>query len=78
MEWIAQFAQKPVVTTMSLGSYTTPESSSVAVDAVVNSGVTVTVCVGNRGFHSCLKSYTFIVSAIGVGSSTSTNAALLE
>jgi len=74
MDWIAQFAQKPAVMTMSLGSYTTPESSRVAVDAVVNSGVTVTVSAGNRGSDSCLKSYTFIASAIGVGSSTSTNA----
>jgi len=74
MDWIAQFAQKPAVMTMSLGSYSTPESSRVAVDAVVNSGVTVTVSAGNRGSESCLKSYTFIASAIGVGSSTSTNA----
>merc|ERR1719232_1800515 len=74
MDWIAQFAQKPAVMTMSLGSYSTPESSRVAVDAVVNSGVTVTVSAGNRGTDSCLKSYTFIASAIGVGSSTSTNA----
>merc|ERR1719384_3117254 len=74
MDWIALFAQKPAVMTMSLGSYTTPESSRVAVDAVVNSGVTVTVSAGNRGSDSCLKSYTFIASAIGVGSSTSMNA----
>merc|ERR1719330_862595 len=74
MDWIARYAQKPAVMTMSLGSYTTPVSSRVAVDAVVNSGVTVTVSAGNRGTDSCLKSYTFIASAIGVGSSTSTNA----
>jgi len=73
MDWIAQFAQKPAVMTMSLGSYTTPESSRVAVDAVVNSGVTVTVSAGNRGTNSCEKSYTFIASAFGVGSSTSLN-----
>merc|ERR1719471_1651505 len=73
MDWIAQFAQKPAVMTMSLGSYTTPESSRVAVDAVVNSGVTVTVSAGNRGSNSCEKSYTFIASAFGVGSSTSLN-----
>merc|ERR1719356_241145 len=73
MDWIAQFAQKPAVMTMSLGSYTTPESSRVAVDAVVNSGVTVTVSAGNRASDSCLKSYTFIASALGVGASTSTD-----
>merc|ERR1719436_1691510 len=74
MDWIAQNAQKPAVMTMSLGSYSTPESSRVAVDAVVNSGVTVVVSAGSRGTDSCLKSYTFIASAIGAGSSTSTNA----
>jgi len=73
MDWIAQFAKKPAVMTMSLGSYTTPESSRVAVDAVVNSGVTVTVSAGNRGTDSCQKSYTFIASAFGVGASDHAN-----
>merc|ERR1719384_47381 len=73
MDWIAQFAQKPAVMTMSLGSYTTPESSRVAVDAVVNSGVTVTVSAGNRGTPSCDKSYTFIASAFGVGATNEDN-----
>merc|ERR1719343_1796523 len=59
--------------TMSLGSYSTPESSRIAVDAVVNSGIVVTVSAGNRGTDSCLKSYTFIASAIGVGASDSEN-----
>merc|ERR1719429_921202 len=74
MDWVATKASRPAVMTMSLGSYSTPESSRVALDAVVNSGVTVTVSAGNRGTPSCEKSYTFIASAIGVGSSTSTNA----
>merc|ERR1719401_125170 len=69
MDWIASKASKPAVMTMSLGSYSTPESSRVAVDAVVNAGVVVTVSAGNRGSDSCLKSYTFIASAIGVGAS---------
>lgn len=73
MDWIASKASKPAVMTMSLGSYSTPESSRVAVDAVVNSGVVVTVSAGNRGTDSCLKSYTFIASAIGVGASDSRN-----
>merc|ERR1719436_1506045 len=73
MDWVATKAQKPAVMTMSLGSYSTPESSRVAVDAVVNSGVTVTVSAGNRGTPSCEKSYTFIRSAIGVGASDSSN-----
>jgi len=73
MDWIASKASKPAVMTMSLGSYSTPESSRVAVDAVVNSGVVVTVSAGNRNFDSCRKSYTFIASAIGVGASDQTN-----
>merc|ERR1719325_48794 len=73
MDWIARRAQKPAVMTMSLGSYTTPESSRVAVDAVVNSGVTVTVSAGNRGTPSCEKSYTFIASALGVGATDRSN-----
>jgi len=73
MDWVAQFALKPAVMTMSLGADTTPESSRVAVDAVVKAGVTVIVSAGNQGTESCLKSYTFIASAIGVGASTSTN-----
>jgi len=73
MDWIAQFAEKPAVMTMSLGSYTTPESSRVAVDAVVAAGVTVTVSAGNRGTPSCEKSYTFIASALGVGATNEDN-----
>merc|ERR1719499_1167331 len=73
MDWIAQFAQKPAVMSMSQGSYTTPESSRVAVDAVVNSGVTVIVSAGNRGTNSCEKSYTFIASAFGVAASDEAN-----
>merc|ERR1719476_1096019 len=73
MDWIATSASKPAVMTMSLGSYSTPESSRVAVDAVVNSGVVVTVSAGNRGTPSCDKSYTFIRSAIGVGASDQSN-----
>lgn len=69
MDFIAQKAIKPAVMTMSLGSYSTPEASRVAVDAVVASGVTVIVSAGNRGTPSCEKSFTFIASAIGVGAS---------
>merc|ERR1740116_523646 len=73
MDFIAQKAIKPAVMTMSLGSYSTPEASRVAVDAVVASGVTVIVSAGNRGTPSCEKSYTFIASAIGVGASDMLN-----
>merc|ERR1719413_27481 len=73
MDWLTQNKILPAVMTMSLGSYSTPESSRVAVDAVVAAGITVTVSAGNRGTPSCEKSYTFIRSAIGVGASDSSN-----
>jgi len=73
MDWIATKGPQPAVMTMSLGSYSVPESSRVAVDAVVNAGITVTVSAGNRGTDSCLKSYTFIRSAVGVGASDERN-----
>merc|ERR1711972_743521 len=73
MDWLTQNKILPAVMTMSLGSYSTPESSRVAVDAVVAAGITVTVSAGNRGTPSCDKSYTFIRSAIGVAASDSTN-----
>jgi len=73
MDWLTQNRILPAVMTMSLGSYSTPESSRVAVDAVVASGITVTVSAGNRGTPSCEKSYTFIRSAIGVGASDESN-----
>jgi subtilisin family serine protease len=69
MDWTVRKAAQPAIMTMSLGSYSMPESSRVAVDAVVNSGVTVIVSAGNRAVDSCTKSYTFIASALGVGSS---------
>merc|ERR1719343_616778 len=73
MDWITRKGAKPAVMTMSLGSYSTPESSRVAVDAVVAAGITATVSAGNRGTPSCEKSYTFIRPAIGVGASDASN-----
>lgn len=71
LDYIATKAIKPAVMTMSLGSYSTPYSSKVAVDAVVASGVTVFVSAGNANIDSCQKSYTFIPSVIGIGASDS-------
>lgn len=72
MDWIATNAEKPAVMTMSLGSYSMPYASQIAVDAVVASGVTVTVSAGNADYDACLKSYTFIPSAFGVGAANRT------
>lgn len=74
LDYIATKAIKPAVMTMSLGSYSTPMSSKVAVDAVVASGVTVFVSAGNANIDSCQKSYTFIASVIGIGASDSRDA----
>jgi len=73
LDYMATKAIKPAVMTMSLGSYSTPYSSKVAVDAVVASGVTVFVSAGNANINSCDKSYTFIGSVIGIGASDSTD-----
>jgi len=74
LDYIATKAIKPAIMTMSLGSYSTPQSSRVAVDAVVASGVTVFVSAGNANINSCDKSYTFIPSVIGIGASDSRDA----
>lgn len=74
LDYIATSAIKPAIMTMSLGSYSTPLSSKVAVDAVVASGVTVFVSAGNANINSCDKSYTFIPSVIGIGASDSNDA----
>jgi subtilisin family serine protease len=74
LDWIAVKAEQPAIMTMSLGSYSTPEASRVAVDKVVDSGVTVVVSAGNANYNSCMKSYTFIASALGVGAMGSNNA----
>lgn len=76
IDWLTQNRILPAVMTMSLGGSlgVTPEAQRLAVDAVVASGVTVTVSAGNQGTPSCDKTYTFIRSAIGVGASDSNNA----
>lgn len=71
MDWVALNAIKPAVLTMSFGSGGQAAGSEIAVDAVVNQGVTVTVSAGNNKYDACQKTFAFIPSAIVVGASTS-------
>merc|ERR1719401_1767076 len=56
---------------MSFGSHGEAAGAKAAVDAVVNSGITVTVSAGNRNYDACQKTFSFIPSAISVGSTDS-------
>merc|ERR1719350_2160337 len=71
MDWIALNHIKPAVLTMSFGTNSLIEGGEAAVDAVVNQGVAVTVSAGNSDIDACLKTWSFVPSSIGVGSSTS-------
>merc|ERR1719157_42839 len=59
---------------MSLGGSGTQQAMKDAVDATVNSGVTVVVAGGNSNSDSCDFSPAFVPSAITVGSTTSRDA----
>jgi len=59
---------------MSLGGAGTQQATKDAVDAAVNSGVTVVVSGGNYNSDACRFSPAFVPSAITVGSTTSTDA----
>jgi len=71
MDFIATKGEKPAIMTMSLGSYGQSQSAKVAVDTLVNGGVTVFVSAGNNDIDSCGKTYAFIPNAIAVGASDS-------
>merc|ERR1719382_1985644 len=71
MDFVAVNGIKPAVLTMSFGSASHITGGVAAVDAVVNSGVTVTVSAGNNRYDACQKTFAFIPSAIVVGSSDS-------
>jgi len=71
MDWIALNHIKPAVLTMSFGTNSLIEGGEAAVDAVVNQGVAVTVSAGNSDIDACTKTWSFVPSSIGIGSSTS-------
>jgi len=61
----------PAIASMSLGGSGTQQAMRDAVDAAVNSGVTVIVAGGNSNSDSCNFSPAFVPSAITVGSTDS-------
>merc|ERR1740121_3122501 len=69
LDWIARKAEKPALTTMSLGSWGNSMSSKAAVEKVVQNGVAVFVSAGNNNVDACQKTYAFIEATITVGAS---------
>jgi len=74
LDWLATSPTRPAVASMSLGGMGTQQAMKDAVDAAVNSGVTVVVAGGNSNSDACRFSPAFVPSAITVGSTTSTDA----
>jgi len=73
LDWLAQSSIRPAIASMSLGGSGTQQAMADAVDAAVNSGVTVVVAGGNSNSDSCNFSPAFVPSAITVGSTDSLN-----
>jgi len=71
LDWLASLETRPAVASMSLGATGTQPSMKNAVDAAVNSGVTVVVAGGNSNANACNFSPAFVPSAITVGSTDS-------
>jgi len=74
LDWLARSEIRPAVASMSLGGSGTQQAMKDAVDATVNSGVTVVVAGGNDNSDACRYSPAFVPSAITVGSTTSRDA----
>lgn len=74
MDWLIRKVRFPAVLTMSFGTSSVVSGAEVAVNAVINAGITVTVSAGNAKIDACTKTWSFALSTIGVGSSTSTDA----
>merc|ERR550539_852280 len=70
LNWMATNQVRPAVASMSLGGSGTQQAMKDAVDAAVNSGVTVVVAGGNSNSDACRFSPAFVPSAITVGSTT--------
>jgi len=74
LDWLATNPTRPAIASMSLGGSGTQQAMADAVDAAVNSGVTVVVAGGNSNSDACRFSPAFVPSAITVGSTTSRDA----
>jgi len=73
LDWLAQKAVKPSISSMSLGGSGTNSAMKTAVDSAVAAGVTVVVAGGNSNRDACTFSPAFIPSALTVGSTDSQN-----
>jgi len=71
LDWLAVNANKPAISSMSLGGSGTQAAMRRAVDTAVNAGVTVVVASGNSNRDACTFSPAFIPSAVSVGSTDS-------
>merc|ERR1740129_79350 len=74
LDWLAVNPTRPAVASMSLGGSGHQQGMADAVDAAVNSGVTVVVAGGNSNSDACNFSPAFVPSAITVGSTDSNDA----
>merc|ERR1719433_2580804 len=71
LDWLATNTARPAVASMSLGGSGNQQAMADAIDAAVNSGVTVVVAGGNSNSDACNFSPAFVPSAITVGSTDS-------
>lgn len=69
LDWIALNGIRPAITTMSLGMVGTDAAAQVAIDAVVDSGITIFVSAGNNNYETCTKTFGFTANSITVGAS---------
>jgi len=74
LDWLATNPTRPAVASMSLSGSGTQQAMADAVNAAVNSGVTVVVAGGNSNSDACNFSPAFVPAAVTVGSTTSLDA----
>lgn len=73
MDWIIQKGARPAVVSMSFGTQKILSGSDVAVNKVVDAGITVVVAAGNWNSDSCGFSFAYIPAAITVGATAPGN-----
>eukprot|EP01084_Bolivina_argentea_P143035 251245_1 len=73
LDWLATKANRPAISSMSLGGQGTQSAMQTAVDTAVSAGVTVVVAAGNSNSDACFFSPAFVPSAVTVGSTTITD-----
>merc|ERR1712194_336033 len=71
LDWLATNANRPAISSMSLGGSGTQAAMKRAVDGAVDAGVVVVVAGGNSNRDACTFSPAFVPSAVTVGSTDS-------